>query len=123
MLRPGGGLAIIRVYRDLRQPLQSAAQAIIGRYLPDEGELEHWLPVLEASPLFGPLDRREGTLEQWFDAEGLAERIGTISYVARLPGDDRAAVLAQVRALGEAQPETPFPFRYRTDAFVCYALS
>ena len=37
-----------------------------------------------------------------FDAEGLAERIGTISYIARLPDEERDAVLAEVRALGEA---------------------
>jgi hypothetical protein len=49
--------------------------------------------------------------------------MGTVSYVARLPEDERAEVLARLRALGEAQAESPFPFRYRTEARVCYAVS
>jgi hypothetical protein len=71
------------------------------------------------SGLFGPLEEREGTFEQLLDAEGLAERIGTISYVARLGDDERARVLEQVRELGEAQPDPPFPFRYGAFAAVC----
>jgi ubiquinone/menaquinone biosynthesis C-methylase UbiE len=119
VLRPGGWLAILGNARDLRQPLQAVVQDVIGRYLPDLGELEYWLPMLEASPLFGPLETKEAAFEQLFDAAGLAERIGTISYVARLPDEERSEVLARVRALGEAQPGIPFPFRYRTVASVC----
>jgi SAM-dependent methyltransferase len=119
VLKPGCGLAIVGNGRDLGQPLQTAVQQIIGSYLPGLGELSGWIPVLEASPLFGPLEGVEATFEQHFDAAGLAERISTISYIARLPDDERAEVLAQVRALGEAQPETPFPFLYRAEAVVC----
>jgi ubiquinone/menaquinone biosynthesis C-methylase UbiE len=121
VLRPGGGLAIVGNGRDLTQPLQAAVQEIVGPYLPDLTKLdEEWLPVLEASRLFGPLERFETSFEQLFDAKGLAERMATVSYVARLPDAMRAEVLTRVRALGEAQPETPFPFRYRTYALVCY---
>ena len=98
-------------------------QEIIGSYLPGDSEFGAWRAKVDASGLFGPLERIESTFEQQFDAEGLAERIGTISYIARLPDDERADVLARVRALGEAQPETPFPFRYRTSATVCYRIS
>jgi ubiquinone/menaquinone biosynthesis C-methylase UbiE len=123
VLRPGGGLAVIGQGRHLDHPLQVAVQAIIGGYLPDESEFGSWREEVEASGLFGPLATIESTFEQLFDAEGFAERIGTISYVARLPDDERADVLARARALGEAQPETPFPFRYRTAASVCYCIS
>jgi SAM-dependent methyltransferase len=119
VLKPGCGLAVVGNGRELTQPLQAAVQRIIGSYLPDLDELRGWLPVIEASPLFGPLEGADCTFEQHFDAAGLAERIGTISYVARLPDEERAEVLARVRALGEAQPETPFPFRYRAEAVVC----
>ena len=81
-----------------------------------------WIAVVDASPLFGPVEEFSTTHEQRFDADGLAERMGTVSYVARLPDDDRADVLARVRALGETQPESPFAFRYRTEARVCYIL-
>jgi SAM-dependent methyltransferase len=119
VLKPGGGLAIVGNGRDLSQPLQVAVQQIIGSYLPDLDELRGWVPVLEASLLFGPLEGVDCAFEQYFDAEGLAERIGTISYIAALADEERAEVLARVRELGEAQPEIPFPFRYRAEAVAC----
>lgn len=123
VLEPGGTLAIIGNRRDLGDPLQAAAQEIVGPYLPDLGRLGGWRDALAASPLFGPAETFETPFEQQLDAEGLAERIGTISYIARLDGDERAELLARVRALGESQPTTTFPFRYRTVVTACYALS
>jgi ubiquinone/menaquinone biosynthesis C-methylase UbiE len=123
VLKPGGAFATLGNGRDLADPLQQDIQAIIGRYLPTDGELLAWIPVVDSSPLFGPAEEFSTTFEQWFDAEGLAERIGTISYIARLPAEDRAEVLARIRALGEAQPESPFPFRYRTEGRVCRAAT
>ncbi len=122
VLRPGGGLAIVANGRDLSDSLQGAVQRIVGRYLPDLEELGGWRRELDASPLFGPRETFEVPFEQLFDADGLAERIGTISYVARRSDDERAEVLARVRALGEAQSGSPFPFRYRAEASVCYAM-
>ena len=106
----------------MSDPLQARVDEIIDRYLPRSEELLGWVAVLEASPLFGPVETFETPFEQLLDAEGLAERVGTISYVARLPERERAEVLARVQALGEAQPESPFPFRYRTYARVCATL-
>jgi ubiquinone/menaquinone biosynthesis C-methylase UbiE len=123
VLRPGGALATVGNGRDLSDPLQRDIQGIIGPYLPKAGEMLRWISVVDASPLFGPAEEFATTSEQRFDADGLAERIGTISYVARLPDAERAAVLARVRALGEAQPESPFAFRYLVEARVCYALA
>ena len=120
VLKPGGALATIGNGRDLSDPLQQEIQAIVGPYVPAPGALSGWVAVLEASPLFGPIERFETTHEQRFDPEGLAERMGTVSYVARLPEDERTEVLARLRTLGEAQPESPFAFRYRTQARVCY---
>ncbi len=122
VLRPGGALATLGNGRDLSDPLQQEIQAIVGRYLPG-GEIHSWRPIVDASPLFGPAEELATTHEQLFDAEGLAERMGTVSYIARLPEDERREVLARIRALGDAQPESPFPFRYRTEARVCYALT
>jgi ubiquinone/menaquinone biosynthesis C-methylase UbiE len=123
VLVPGGALATIGNGRDLSDPLQREIQAIVGRYLPRVDELLGWIAVVEASPLFGPAEEFATTFEQWFDAEGLAERIGTISYVARLPEEERTRVLVQIRELGETQAESPFPFRYRTEARICRAVT
>jgi ubiquinone/menaquinone biosynthesis C-methylase UbiE len=123
VLVPGGALATVGNGRDLSDPLQREVQAIVGRLLPTADEILSWIAVVDASPLFGPAEEFETTFEQWFDAEGLAERMGTVSYIARLPDDERERVLAQLRGLGEAQPVSPFPFRYRTEARICRAVT
>ena len=123
VLRPDGRLATVGNGRDPYDSLQQEIHALVGPYVPAAGELLSWIAVVDASPLFGPIEEFSTTHEQWFDAEGLAERMGTVSYVARLPDDERADVLDRIRALGEAQPESPFPFRYRTQARVCRAVT
>jgi ubiquinone/menaquinone biosynthesis C-methylase UbiE len=117
-LKPGGAMAVIGPGRDLDQPLQRAVQEIIGVYLPRISEFATWRNDVARSGLFHLAETLELPFDQQLDAEGLAERVGTISYVARLPDDDRARVLERVRVLGEAQPETPFPFRYRVTATI-----
>jgi len=119
VLKPGGGLAVFGQGRDLADPLQQAVQEIIGRFLPEESAFRVWRAEVAASGLFGPLEERRGTFEQLLDAEGLAERIGTISYIARLPDDERQDVLGRIRELGEAQSASPFPFKYGAFVAVC----
>ena len=118
VLRSGGALVTLGNGRDLADPLQQAIQEIVGPYLPTLAEILSWIPIVEASPLFGPPEEFVTSFEQLFDAQGLAERMGTVSYVARLPDGERADVLARIRELGEAQPESPFPFRHETHARV-----
>ena len=120
VLRPGGGLAAISNRRDLADPLQQAVEEIIARYIPPPDNFRKWLAALEESPFLGAVERIEVAHEQLLDAEGLTGRIESLSYVARLPDDERADVLRRVRGIGEAQPESPFPFRYRTLAVVCF---
>jgi ubiquinone/menaquinone biosynthesis C-methylase UbiE len=122
VLRPGGGLGVVQQFRDPEDALQQAVDGIVGAYLPDASEFPRWRDAVAASGLFGPVETFEAANEQLFDADGLAERVATISYVARLPDGERTEVLARLRALGEAQPQSPFPFRYRTVASVCRRL-
>ena len=123
VLRPGGAVGIVGNGRALNDPLQAAVQEIVGPYLPGPEDLRAWVSHLDLSPLFGPLETYWTSFEQHFDGEGLAERIGTISYIARLPDEERREVLARVRAVGDAQPVSPFAFRYRTVVTVCRAVA
>jgi ubiquinone/menaquinone biosynthesis C-methylase UbiE len=118
VLRPGGHLAVVGNHRELDDPVQLAVQEVVGELVPTLDQLAGWQDDLEASGLFEPLDEFHTQNEQLVDAVGLAERVGTISYVARLPEDERTAVLERVRAIGEAQPVEVFAFRYRSDAYV-----
>ncbi len=47
----------------------------------------------------------------------LADRIASVSFVARLDAAERERLLARVRAAVAGLPQ-PFAFRYRTDVFV-----
>jgi ubiquinone/menaquinone biosynthesis C-methylase UbiE len=122
VLKPNGGLGVLGQGRDLSDPLQEQVQEVIGSYVPPAEGFRAWRDELALSGLFGPVEEREASFEQLLDADGLAERIGTISYIARLPDDERATVLERIRAIGEAQPQSPFPFRYGAYAAVCQSL-
>jgi ubiquinone/menaquinone biosynthesis C-methylase UbiE len=118
VLKAGGRLGVVGQGRDLDDPLQQALQELVGGHLPDPGEFGGWRHEIARSGLFERGETFESSFEQLLDADGLAERIGTISYIARLADDEREEVLARVRVVGEAQPETPFAFRYRAGAAV-----
>ena len=118
VLKPGGAIAVLGPGRDLDQPLQRAVQDAIGEYLPEWSEIAGWREGIARNGRFRLAETNEVPFEQMLDAQGLAERIGTISYIARLPDEEREVVLASVRALGERQPQTPFPFRYRMGATI-----
>jgi SAM-dependent methyltransferase len=119
VLRPGGGLAVLGQSRDLDDPLQQQVQEVLADHLPDASGFGTWRDELRATGLFGPLEDREASFEQALDPEGLVERIGTISYIARLPDEERERVLEGVREVGEAQPGSPLAFRYVAFAAVC----
>ena len=118
VLRPGGRLAVLGNHRELDDPVQVAVQEVVGSLVPTLDELASWQDDLAASGLFVAVDELHTSNEQLVDAVGLAERVGTISYVARLPEDERDAILERIRAIGAAQPAQVFPFRYRSDAYV-----
>ena len=76
--------------------------------------------ILEESGLYGAPEYAEFRHEQRFDADGLVERVSSISYVALLEGREREELLAQVRDLGERQV-SPFAFPYVTKIWAAAA--
>jgi SAM-dependent methyltransferase len=117
VLRPGGRLAIVYNLRDPESELQQELSRMLELH---GGTRIAWMrgidtgAILEESGLFGSPEYAEFRHEQRFDADGLVERVASISYVALLEGREREEFLAQVRELGERQAASPFAFPYVT---------
>ena len=108
VLRPGGRLALVWNRRVTEDPVNRAIEAILG---PHRAEVpthrwNHWRATFERTTLFGPLEEHIFPTEQHLDADGMADRIGSISFIASLPDDARAKALEEARALAAGGPIT-----------------
>jgi ubiquinone/menaquinone biosynthesis C-methylase UbiE len=101
VLRPGGVLALIWNRRDMRDELQQRITAMLEPHR--AGTPAHrdgaWRAVLDASPRFGALREQTSANAQVLDGDGLADRIGSISFVGALGEAERAELLDAIRAL------------------------
>ena len=83
----------------------------------------NWKDAFERTELFTPLERARFSFVHEVDVETLAARVASISFIAALSPRVRERVLAQVRELVLAHPETRgqrvFPLRYRTGVYWC----
>jgi SAM-dependent methyltransferase len=118
VLRRGGALALVWNRRPLEDPLQAAIERIVA---PHRGTVPAhrggtWRAAFEHTALFGPLEERTFSNEQPADAEALAGRVGSISFIAALPEEQRAALLAEVRALAG---DGDGVLRYVCEVFTC----
>jgi hypothetical protein len=101
VLRPGGVLALIWKGRRMEDEIHQRIEALLAPYrgtVPAH-RAEGWRDAFAGTPLFGPLQRETFANEQVLDAGGLADRIGSISFVAALGDGERAALLGATRAL------------------------
>jgi SAM-dependent methyltransferase len=122
VLRPHGHLALIWNQRDLEQHLQAELSRIVGPYRQDtpshaSGE---WRPVIDASTLFdAPLEFHVPHV-QVASRSMLVDRAASTSFIARLPAEERAALLAEVAALvaGAAGEDATVELAYITDVYV-----
>jgi SAM-dependent methyltransferase len=101
VLRPGGVLALLWNRRDTSDALQTQITDLLE---PHRGAVPahrdgRWRTALDESPLFGDLREETFVNEQVVDAAGLADRVGSISFVAAMGEAERALLLDEVRAL------------------------
>jgi SAM-dependent methyltransferase len=106
VLRPGGALALVWNRRPLEHPLHAAIEAILA---PHRGDAPAhgtgaWRTAFERATSFGPLEERSFRNAQLLDADALADRFGSVSFVAALDQDERERVLAEIRALAADGP-------------------
>jgi SAM-dependent methyltransferase len=118
VLRPGGALALVWNRRPLDDPVHAAIARIVEPHRGDAPAHRSgsWREAFEGTPLFGPFEERTFVHSREHDADALAERVASTSFVATLPEDVREEVLAAVRALAA---DGPVALPYVCEVFVC----
>jgi SAM-dependent methyltransferase len=115
VLRPGGRLALVWNCRDDGDPWMAKLSAIIGNESVQDDDVS---PTLDASGLYGPVEKAQFAHVQTLDRDGLLDLVLSRSYVAKLQVADRQSVLDAVGALYD---ETAAPegarLAYRTECF------
>lgn len=108
VLRPGGVLALIWNRRRIADRVQRELEALLA---PHRGEVptergEAWRAAFDRTALFGALREERFHNEQVVDADGLADRVASISFVAALDQGAHDALLGEVRGLARDGPVT-----------------
>jgi ubiquinone/menaquinone biosynthesis C-methylase UbiE len=118
VLRPGGGLGLIWNERDPDDELQKRISELIDPFVPPGRPAvlqSGWREAIEADPRFGSIEERAFSLLEELDADRVAARIATISFIASAPETERAELEPRLRVLIGAGP---IAYRSVTHAFV-----
>jgi SAM-dependent methyltransferase len=125
VLRPGKRLGLIwnvkdesvdwvRLLAEIIEPYRGSAPRVAS------GD---WKAAFERTELFSPIERARFSFVHEVDVDTVVDRVGSISFIAALNPRVRERVLAQVRELLAAHPDTrgrrTFPLRYRTGVYWC----
>jgi ubiquinone/menaquinone biosynthesis C-methylase UbiE len=103
VLRPGGRLALFYNSRDDSVAWVSALADLVGDHADHAGAHREQDP--EVLGRFVPEQLGRFRHEQELDADGLAELVGSRSYVIRMAPDERAELLNRVRTLARTHPQ------------------
>jgi SAM-dependent methyltransferase len=104
VLRPGRWLALVWNARRMDDPTNMAIEYLIGSYCAHVPRHRHgeWREAFARTDLFGPLEELTFPQSQELDAEGLADRVGSISAIAALPEEERRPLLSRIRELARS---------------------
>ena len=105
VLRPGGAVALVWNRRRMDDPLNQAINDLIAPYRghPSAFHTGAWRAAFDRTELFGPLEERVFPNDHVLDADGLVDRIASVSFIATLDEKKRMKVLHAVRALAGAE--------------------
>jgi SAM-dependent methyltransferase len=121
VLSPGGSVALIWNSRDQERPLQRDLSELIRPLLPpDRPPVGHSVKALDESELFGPVERRTFPFLQQLDADGLVDRMASVSFVAAAAPDARAELERGLREIVAAEGGS-VEFAYVTEVYVSRA--
>ena len=119
VLSVGGRFAVIWNRRRREQPLHQAIHEITEPYR--EGSPSHydsgWRESIAADGRFAAAGEIQVPFEQEFDADGLVDRVASISFIAALDEEERGRVLGRVRGLA-LDSAVPLRLGYCTEAYV-----
>jgi ubiquinone/menaquinone biosynthesis C-methylase UbiE len=122
VLRPGGAVALMWNSRDQARPLQREISDLIKPFVPPgRPPVGHSATALADSPLFGPVTERDFPFVQQLDADGLADRIASISFVATAPAGQRDELDRKLREIVAAKGGV-VDFAYLTEVYVSRAV-
>jgi SAM-dependent methyltransferase len=114
VLRTAGLLALFWNRRVEDDPVNRAIDQLVDPYragVPTHRS-EDWRGAFDRTSLFVPLAEHEVMNEQRLDADGMAARVGSISFIAALDEPERKRVLERARTIpGEGAVTVP----YRTE--------
>ncbi len=121
VLRPRGVLALVFNRRPSEDEIHRRIDALLAPYRGDTPQhaSDGWRASLEASELFAPVARAHFDYAQRLDGDGLADRFGSVSFVASMDDAPRAALLAALRELAGGATVT---LSYCTDVDVFRAV-
>jgi SAM-dependent methyltransferase len=125
VLRPRGRLGLIWNGRDANDAFMRAFSEIMKPYRGDAPSYhsERWRTAFERTKLFTPLDKQTFSFGHEVDPEGVVARVLSVSFIAALPAERRADVVARVRALlassGATHAYNPVVLPYVTDVYSC----
>jgi SAM-dependent methyltransferase len=108
VLRPGGSLALVWNRRRMDDPANQAIEELLAPYRGHMSALHTgaWDASFEGTKLFGPLEERVFPNDHALDADGLADRIASVNYIAALGEQERTKVVRAARALAGARTVT-----------------
>jgi ubiquinone/menaquinone biosynthesis C-methylase UbiE len=117
VLRAQARLCLIWNVRDETDPLQAALSALMAphRAATPSHRGRRWQDAFRGSDRFTTPELTTFRHVQRVDVEGLVDRVVSVSFIASLDDDERAAVAAGVRAMVPVGQEVVLP--YRTDVY------
>lgn len=99
VLRPGGGLALLAVLPDVGDEVAAVVEEARGEH--PFYDRPGWPDILRAAPGWTSVRQVAVVTRQTL---AVAAYVATFSWVTALPGDERSAVLARVRAIAGDEP-------------------
>jgi SAM-dependent methyltransferase len=118
VLRPGGAVALVWNSRDRERPLQQEIGELLKPFFPpDRPAVGRSAKALDESPLFGPVEQRTFPFAQQLDADGVVDRIASVSFIAAAPAEQRAELDRKLREVVAAHGGR-VEFSYLTEVYV-----